>query len=193
MMSYFSRLVQGYGGSQVNGRWIETPGGHRDLCVEVTGRSAFASATGIHPAAGRIPAPSSRGRALGVLGEQPGLVFERAQSKVPDLVGLAWQLAHSPNTMIISGTSSLDYLRENAAAGDVRLDAEALAALDAAVRLPKERLTDKVRDAAVSRAPVFGILLSTVIGAVGSISNLCSMPSIVLFRGAGGHAPGRLP
>jgi len=130
---------------------------------------------------------------LGVLGEQPGLVFERAQSRVPDLVGLAWQLAHSPNTMIISGTSSLDYLRENAAAGDVRLDAEALAALDAAVRLPKERLTDKVRDAAVSRAPVFGILLSTVIGAVGSISNLCSMPSIVLFRGAGGHAPGRLP
>jgi len=45
-------------------------------------------------------------------------------------VGLAWQLMHSPNIMIISGTSSIDHLNENVDAGSVQLDHEALAALD---------------------------------------------------------------
>ncbi|WP_269048320.1 aldo/keto reductase [Paenarthrobacter sp. Z7-10] len=50
----------------------------------------------------------------------------------PSQVGLAWQLAHSPNTLIISGTSSVGHLIENVAAGHVQLDREALATLDAA-------------------------------------------------------------
>lgn len=45
-------------------------------------------------------------------------------------VGVAWQLAHSPNTMIISGTSSLDHLRENTEAGSVRLPQDVIAKLD---------------------------------------------------------------
>lgn len=49
----------------------------------------------------------------------------------PSQVGLAWQLAHSPNTMLIPGTSSVEHLRENTAAGDIRLDQDAMAALDA--------------------------------------------------------------
>ncbi|MDJ0396441.1 aldo/keto reductase [Rhodococcus sp. G-MC3] len=49
----------------------------------------------------------------------------------PSQIGLAWQLAHSRNTMLISGTSSAEHLSENTRAADVHLDAEALAALDA--------------------------------------------------------------
>ncbi len=40
----------------------------------------------------------------------------------PAQVGLAWLLAHSPNTLLIPGTSSLEHLAENVAAADVRLD-----------------------------------------------------------------------
>lgn len=46
-------------------------------------------------------------------------------------VGLAWQLAHSPNTMIISGTSSIDHLRENTEAASVQLPQDVIARLDA--------------------------------------------------------------
>lgn len=46
-------------------------------------------------------------------------------------VGLAWQLAHSPNTLVISGTASPEHLRENVEAGELTLDAEARDALDA--------------------------------------------------------------
>lgn len=53
-------------------------------------------------------------------------------------VGLAWQLAHSPNTMIIAGTSSPEHLYENTQAGGVQLDQYAIAALDA-VRQPADR------------------------------------------------------
>lgn len=49
-------------------------------------------------------------------------------------VGLAWQLAHSPNTLVISGTASPEHLRENVEAGRIALDPEAMAALDAAAR-----------------------------------------------------------
>lgn len=45
-------------------------------------------------------------------------------------IGLAWQLEHSPNTMLISGTSSIHHLEENTAAGDIHLDAATMAALD---------------------------------------------------------------
>jgi pyridoxine 4-dehydrogenase len=46
-------------------------------------------------------------------------------------VGLAWQLAHSPNTLVISGTASPEHLRENVEAGELTLDAEARDALGA--------------------------------------------------------------
>ena len=37
----------------------------------------------------------------------------------PSQVGLAWLLNHSPNTLLIAGTRSLDHLEENVGAGDV--------------------------------------------------------------------------
>jgi len=44
-------------------------------------------------------------------------------------IGLAWQLAHSLNIMIISGTSSIDHLRENTEAGSVQLGCDVIVAL----------------------------------------------------------------
>jgi pyridoxine 4-dehydrogenase len=48
----------------------------------------------------------------------------------PAQVGLAWLLTRSPDVLLIPGTSSCAHLEENLAAGDVVLDADALAALD---------------------------------------------------------------
>lgn len=47
-------------------------------------------------------------------------------------VGLAWLLAHAPNTLLIPGTRSVAHLEEDVAAGDVTLSAAALERLDAA-------------------------------------------------------------
>lgn len=49
----------------------------------------------------------------------------------PAQVGLAWLLAHAPNTLLIPGTASATHLEENLGAADVHLDPEAMAALDA--------------------------------------------------------------
>ena len=49
----------------------------------------------------------------------------------PAQVGLAWLLAHTPTTLLIPGTRSIAHLEENLGAGDVTLDAEAIARLDA--------------------------------------------------------------
>lgn len=49
----------------------------------------------------------------------------------PTQVGLAWLLAHAPNTFLIPGTRSIAHLEENIGAGDVPLGADALARLDA--------------------------------------------------------------
>ena len=46
-------------------------------------------------------------------------------------VGLAWLLAHSPNTLLIPGTRSIAHLEENLGAGGVTLGADAIARLDA--------------------------------------------------------------
>jgi pyridoxine 4-dehydrogenase len=48
----------------------------------------------------------------------------------PAQVGLAWLLYHSPNILLIPGTSSVAHLEENLAAAEVELDAEALALLE---------------------------------------------------------------
>lgn len=50
----------------------------------------------------------------------------------PAQVGLAWLLAHAPNTLLIAGTRSIAHLEDNAAAGSIQLDAEALTLLDSA-------------------------------------------------------------
>jgi pyridoxine 4-dehydrogenase len=44
-------------------------------------------------------------------------------------VALAWLLQLAPTVLLIPGTSSLEHLKENLAAGDLVLDDEALAAL----------------------------------------------------------------
>ena len=46
-------------------------------------------------------------------------------------VALAWLLHRSPNILLIPGTSSVTHLRENVAAADLALPADALAELDA--------------------------------------------------------------
>jgi aryl-alcohol dehydrogenase-like predicted oxidoreductase len=63
--------------------------------------------------------------------EQPAVreVAERLGAS-PAQVGLAWLLAHSPNVLLIPGTSSVAHLEENLAAGEVGLDARALARLE---------------------------------------------------------------
>ncbi len=48
----------------------------------------------------------------------------------PTQIGLAWQLAHAPNTMLIPGTGSTGHLMENTAAGDIALDEDTLARLE---------------------------------------------------------------
>ncbi|BBX38450.1 oxidoreductase YdbC [Mycolicibacterium mageritense DSM 44476 = CIP 104973] len=46
-------------------------------------------------------------------------------------VGLAWLLAHAPNTLLIAGTTSVAHLEQNLAAGEIRLNPTQLAELDA--------------------------------------------------------------
>jgi aryl-alcohol dehydrogenase-like predicted oxidoreductase len=45
-------------------------------------------------------------------------------------VALAWLLQRAPNILLIPGTASLDHLRENLAAADLKLPSAAVAALD---------------------------------------------------------------
>jgi len=45
-------------------------------------------------------------------------------------VALAWLLGHSPNTLLIPGTADPDHLDDNVAAGELVLDADAVAAID---------------------------------------------------------------
>lgn len=49
----------------------------------------------------------------------------------PMQVALAWLLRRSPNILVIPGTSSVAHLRDNVAAGALRLDADTLATLNA--------------------------------------------------------------
>jgi pyridoxine 4-dehydrogenase len=49
----------------------------------------------------------------------------------PAQVGLAWLLAHAPDTLLIPGTRSVTHLEENVGADHVALGADAIARLDA--------------------------------------------------------------
>ena len=48
----------------------------------------------------------------------------------PMQVALAWLLQRSPNLLLIPGTSSVEHLRQNVAAAELRLPADAVARLD---------------------------------------------------------------
>jgi pyridoxine 4-dehydrogenase len=62
----------------------------------------------------------------------PAVVDAAARLGVtPAQVGLAWLLAHAPQTLLIPGTRSVAHLEQNLAAGDVELDAETMATLAA--------------------------------------------------------------
>ncbi|CRZ13465.1 oxidoreductase YdbC [Mycolicibacterium neworleansense] len=53
-------------------------------------------------------------------------------------VGLAWLLAHAPNTLLIAGTTSIAHLEQNLAAGDLTLSERQLAELDSVdAKLPQ--------------------------------------------------------
>jgi pyridoxine 4-dehydrogenase len=54
----------------------------------------------------------------------------RRLNATPMQVALAWLLHRSPNILLIPGTSAIAHLRENLAAAELELSADALAALD---------------------------------------------------------------
>jgi pyridoxine 4-dehydrogenase len=63
--------------------------------------------------------------------EQPAVIAAAARlGATAAQVGLAWHLGHYPGTLLIPGTRDPAHLRDNLAAGALRLDAEATAALD---------------------------------------------------------------
>jgi pyridoxine 4-dehydrogenase len=72
--------------------------------------------------------------AAGDLAEPGGPVDEIAtrHGASPGQVALAWLLAHSPAMLPIPGTSSVEHLEENVAAGEIELSGEEVAELDAA-------------------------------------------------------------
>jgi aryl-alcohol dehydrogenase-like predicted oxidoreductase len=45
-------------------------------------------------------------------------------------VALAWLLQRAPNILLISGTSSVEHLRENLAAANLKLSDDTITALD---------------------------------------------------------------
>ena len=59
--------------------------------------------------------------------DRPAVVREAARlGATPAQVALAWALAVSPNVLLIPGTSSVRHLRENLAASNIELDADAV-------------------------------------------------------------------
>ena len=70
----------------------------------------------------------------GKLAEPGGPIAEAAESHgaTPGQVALAWLLARSPVMLPIPGTGSVEHLEENAAAADLRLDADELAVIEQA-------------------------------------------------------------
>jgi pyridoxine 4-dehydrogenase len=63
--------------------------------------------------------------------EEPAVrALAETLAATPAQVGLAWLLARSPNVLLIPGTSSPAHLEENLAAGELELDAAALAQLE---------------------------------------------------------------
>jgi pyridoxine 4-dehydrogenase len=75
--------------------------------------------------------------------EHPAVLAAAAAHRcTPAQIALAWLLAHDPHILLIPGTSSLEHLDENVAAGDVRLDAGTIAALDGIAAVGGRRRRD---------------------------------------------------
>lgn len=71
---------------------------------------------------------------------QSSILTEVARSleATPMQIALAWLLWRSPNILLIPGTSSIAHLRDNLAAGSIRLPRESIEALDAIAASPSE-------------------------------------------------------
>ena len=78
-----------------------------------------------------FPLGSAFGGADRLLNHPDVIATATRLAATPSQIALAWLLALAPNVLLIPGTSSLAHLRENLAAGRVRLDDEALKVLDA--------------------------------------------------------------
>lgn len=65
------------------------------------------------------------------VGENPVVIdIARDLDVTPAQVGLAWLLAHSPNTLLIPGTSDIRHLDANLAVSDITLSPESITTLD---------------------------------------------------------------
>jgi aryl-alcohol dehydrogenase-like predicted oxidoreductase len=70
--------------------------------------------------------------------EHPAIVAAaKALGATPAQVGLAWLLAHSPQVLLIPGTSNLNHLAENVDAGQFSLDARTTAVLNELSSTPR--------------------------------------------------------
>jgi aryl-alcohol dehydrogenase-like predicted oxidoreductase len=73
-------------------------------------------------------------------------VLSKAASRLdatPMQVALAWLLHRSPNILVIPGTSSLEHLRENLKAANLKIPTEVMAELDAVGGQPVETLSTR--------------------------------------------------
>ncbi len=74
------------------------------------------------------------------LAEDPAIAeVAESHGATPSQVALAWLLARYERMLLIPGTTSVAHLEENMAAGDVALDDEDMAALDAVEPAPVAR------------------------------------------------------
>jgi pyridoxine 4-dehydrogenase len=64
-----------------------------------------------------------------------------ALGATPIQVALAWLLQRAPNILLIAGTSSVDHLRENLKAADLKLEAESVQMLDSINSQPTPALS----------------------------------------------------
>lgn len=63
--------------------------------------------------------------------EQPKVIdIAKRLGITPSQVGLAWLLSHSPNTLLIPGTTDLDHLQENLASASAEIDKTLMSELD---------------------------------------------------------------
>jgi pyridoxine 4-dehydrogenase len=77
---------------------------------------------------------------LGGFSPLQSVVLDAAAASVeatPMQVALAWLLQHSPNILLIPGTSTMEHLRENLAAAQLELPAGVIADLDAIGSTPR--------------------------------------------------------
>ena len=75
--------------------------------------------------------PSSRSAASRRCSPRPSRMWRAELGATPMQTALAWLLHRAPNILLIPGTSSLDHLRENLGAAELKLPDEALARLEA--------------------------------------------------------------